>query len=60
MTQKQKKQVEKIKRTLSSQRFADFYKDGGLYDELIGCYSKDRKKVEKEVNEKIVELFEVK
>lgn len=60
MTQKQKKQVEKIKQTLSGQRFADFYKDGGLYDEMIGGWGEDRKKLEKQVNEKIVELFEVK
>ena len=60
MTQKQKKQVEKIKKVLSSQRFATFYGDGGLYDELIGGWGEDRKKLEKQVNEKIVELFEIK
>ena len=60
MTASQKKQVEKIKKALSSQRFADFYKDDGLYDEYIGGWGEDRKKLEKEVNEKIVELFEIK
>ena len=60
MTASQKKQVKQIKEALSSQRFADFYKDDGLYDEYIGGWGEDRKKLEKQVDEKIVELFKVK
>ena len=57
MTLRQKKQVKAIKNVLSSQRFYDFYKDGGEYDKYIANGRNQKGKVETEINEKILEMF---
>ena len=59
MTQRQKKQVEKVMQTLHGQRFYDFYKDGGKWDDYISNRI-DNKKMEKEIREEIKELFNIK
>ena len=56
MTPKEKRlRIKQIKNVLSSQRFYDFYQDGGEYDNYIANRADEKK--EKAINEKILELF---
>ena len=59
MTKRQEKQVDKIMQTLHGQRFYDFYKDGGKWDDYIGNIA-DNKKLKKEIKEEIKLLFDIK
>lgn len=62
MTKRQEKQVDNIMQTLHSQRFYDFYKDGGEWDNYIGGFIEDKKardKQKKEMKEKIKLMFGV-
>ena len=59
MTKTQTKQTDKIMQTLHGQRFYDFYKDGGKWDDYIANGMND-KKLKKEIQEEIKELFNIK
>jgi hypothetical protein len=60
MTLRQKKQVYKIIKVLSGQRFWDFYaKIDGPFDYYLGNKI-DNPKLQKETEEKIKELFNIK
>ena len=65
MTQRQKKQAEKILNTINRQTFADFYNEGGEFDDFITARiecdtKKDRNKIKNNLLKRIVELFDLK
>jgi hypothetical protein len=59
MTPKQLKEVKNIMETLHGQRFYDFYKDGGTWDNYIANHV-GNKKLKKEIQEEIKLLFNIK
>ena len=60
MTKRQEKQVDKIMQTLHGQRFYDFYKDGGTWDDYIANRMDYTKKMKEEIKEEIKLLFDIK
>jgi translation initiation factor IF-1 len=59
MTKRQNTQVKKVMETLHGQKFYDFYKDGGTWDNYI-ANRMDNKKLKKEIQEEIKNLFNIK
>lgn len=63
MTKKELQKIDAIRKVLSRQTFADFYKDGGEYDQhfekhLDAGSFKEREKLNEKMNERIFLLFE--